>query len=200
MKENKKVSLFLNSATKALQIGLLVGEEKQIIELPDPKKALESIHKGMEELFRLTDTHLRDVDAFYLLLGPGSNTGIRLGLTIPRTVYAMNPKIELYGIGTLELMTETAPHAALSDRNGNLYYGTKENGKTTFVRVDKEDIASLPKEEIAVEEKDTVAREELSSHPVRPLDILFLMMAKKDAFRDYSLDEENYLPEYLLKI
>lgn len=200
MKENKKVSLFLNSATKALQIGLLVGDRKEVIELPDPKKALETIHKGMEELFHRTDTHLKDVDAFYLLLGPGSNTGIRLGLTIPRTVYAMNPNIELYGIGTLELLTEVASHAALSDRNGNLYYGTREEGKTSFVRVDKEEILKLPKEEIALEEKDAVARDELASYPVHPVDVLSLMMEKKDAFRNYSSDEENYLPEYLLKI
>ena len=86
MKENKKISLFINSATKALQLGLLYGEEKFKTELPDPKKALESMHLGMQKLFDEASVSLKDVDAFYLLLGPGSNTGIRLGLTIPRTI------------------------------------------------------------------------------------------------------------------
>lgn len=200
MKENKKISLFINSATKALQLGLLYGEEKFKTELPDPKKALESMHLGMQKLFDEASVSLKDVDAFYLLLGPGSNTGIRLGLTIPRTIYAFNPNIELYGIPTLDLFMQKGEHAALSDRNGNLYYGSKEGDKTSFVRVDKEDIPSLHDSDIVIEKKDVMANEELKGRNIIAVDVLDLMMEEKEKFRNFSADEEDFLPEYLLKI
>lgn len=200
MKENNKVSLFINSATKALQIGILVGDEKERIDLPDPKKALETMHKGMASLFEKTGTSLAEVDAFYLLLGPGSNTGIRLGLTIPRTVYAFNPKVELYGIPTMNLFTLVKPHAALSDRNGNLYFGTRNGSVSSFERIDKDRIASLEKMDIAVEEKDMLAREELKNQNISTFDVLDLMMEEKEKFTDFSAKEDEYLPEYLLKI
>lgn len=200
MKENKKILLFINSATKALQIGLQYGEENYRVDLPDPKKALESLHIGMQKLFDEVSVTLRDVDSFYLLLGPGSNTGIRLGLTIPRTIYAFNDKIELYGILTLDLFMTLADHAALSDRNGNLYYGTKNGEETSFVRVDKEKIPEISDDKIVIESKDALAKEELKGRDVIEIDVLDLMMKEKEKFKNYSSMEEDYLPEYLLKI
>lgn len=200
MKENKKISLFINSATKALQIGLLYGEESYRVDLPDPKKALESLHLGMQKLFDEASVALKDVDSFYLLLGPGSNTGIRLGLTIPRTIYAINPNIELFGIPTLDLFMTIASHAALSDRNGNLYYGTKEGDETSFVRIDKENIPSITADKIVIESRDALAKEELKGRDVVEIDVLDLMIKEKDRFKNYSSMEEDYLPEYLLKI
>ncbi len=200
MKENKKISLFINSATKALQIGLLYGENAYRVDLPDPKKALESLHLGMQKLFDEASISLKDVDSFYLLLGPGSNTGIRLGLTIPRTIYAFNPNIELFGIPTLDLFMSLSDHAALSDRNGNLYYGSKDDGETSFVRIDREDIPSIKDGKIVIESKDVLTKEELKGRDVIEIDVLDLMMKEKDRFRNYSSMEEDYLPEYLLKI
>lgn len=200
MKDNKRIALFINSATKSLQLGLLYGEEKYRIDLPDPKKALETMHLGMAELFKNSNTELKDVDDFYCLLGPGSNTGIRLGLSIPRTIYALNPNIGCYGIKTLDLFMSKADHAALSDRNGNLYFGEKKDGLTSFTRIDKDKLDIISDVEIAVEKSDAMAREELKNHKLYLIDVLDLMMEEKDLFQDFSKDEENYLPEYLLKI
>lgn len=200
MKENKKVSLFINSATKALEIGILVGSEYSRIDLGNPKRALERVHLGIKDLCNRYQIGLKDVDAFYVLLGPGSNTGIRLGLTIPRTIYALNPNIEIYGIPTMNLFCSVLPHAALSDRNGNLYFGKKENDVVTFNRIDKKDIPALEKMDIAVEKKDVVAIDELKEHNLTTFNVLELMIEKRNLFKDYSKDEDNYLPEYLLKI
>jgi hypothetical protein len=102
----------------------------------------------------------------------------------------------------MELLTMVAPVAALSDRNGNIFLAHKdEKGVTTYQRIDKKDIPSLKKEEaIVVEEKDTLANEELASQNLIKVSVIDLMMKYESAFKDFSSNEENYLPEYVLKI
>lgn len=202
MKDSKEISLYLDTATKALAVGGKCGNIYKTYDLGNPKAALERTHLGIKLLCDALDCTMMDIDKYYCLLGPGSNTGIRLGLTIPRTIYALNPNIKLFGIPTMELLTMVAPVAALSDRNGNIFLAHKdEKGVTTYQRIDKKDIPSLKKEEaIVVEEKDTLANEELASQNLIKVSVIDLMMKYESAFKDFSSDEENYLPEYVLKI
>lgn len=44
---------------------------------------------------------LSDIENFYLTTGPGSYTGIRVGLTIVKTIKNINPKINVYLINSL---------------------------------------------------------------------------------------------------
>lgn len=201
MKDSKTVSLFINSATKALEFALSIGNEYQKIDMGDPKKALERSHLGIQSL--LDDQHitLKDVDNFYVLLGPGSNTGIRLGLTICKTVYAFNKNVRLYGIPTMTLMTYAGADAVLSDRNTNLFYGHKENNVVSFEKVNKNDIANkITEKTIVVEEKDVKAQEALKNHDFIKIDIVDMMVRYQGAFTNYSYRDEDFLPEYLSKI
>jgi tRNA A37 threonylcarbamoyladenosine modification protein TsaB len=202
MKDNKTISLYLNTATKILEIGATVGEKSLTVKLGDPKKALERTHLGIQLLADQLGFALADVDCFYCLLGPGSNTGIRLGLTIPRTIYGINPKIRIYGLPTMELMLcgEKDATALLSDRSGNLFFGTAEDGKITSGRLEKKDVPAFQAEKIIIEEADVLAREELSGKNVLAIDVLSKMMMNPSAFHDFSDDEKDYLPEYALKI
>lgn len=201
MKDSKEISLFINTATKALSLGAKKGNLIKTFDLGNPKAALERTNLGISLLEEALDFKLKDVDAFYCLLGPGSNTGIRLGLTIPRTIYAFHPEIKIYGIPTMELLTKKGDVAALSDRNGNLFYAKKKEGKVSYQRVEKKDIPSLEKEaEIIVEDKDEMAIQELSSQNLVRVNVIDLMMEFSSSFHDFSKEEENFLPEYILKI
>lgn len=200
MKDNKSITLFINTATKALSLGAIFGTESDSLQLENPKQALETTHLGIKALSLKMGFSLSDVDCFYCLLGPGSNTGIRLGLTIPRTIYAFNDKIRIYGIDTLKLflMEKKASHAVLSDRNGNLFLATNENDNYHFERIDKNAInEKIPFDiPVIVEREDTQAIEELGSRNLIKISTIDLMMKYKEAFEDYSLKEEEYLPSY----
>ncbi len=201
MKDSEKISLYLDTATKKLAVGAKKGSRFATFDLGNPKAALERTNLGISLLETALDFKLSEVDSFYCLLGPGSNTGIRLGLTIPRTLYAFNPTIKLFGIPTMELMTLAAPYGALSDRNGNLFFAKKENDQVSFSRIDKKEISSLEKvSSIAVENKDEVAIKELEGQNLIVIDVLSMMMKYETHFKDYSMEEENFLPEYILKI
>lgn len=201
MKDSKKVSLYINSATKALEFALKVGNEYQKIDMGDPKKALERSHLGIQCLLDNYHISLKDVDAFYCLLGPGSNTGIRLGLTIVRTIYAFNEKIKIYGIPTLTLMTLEGDHAVLSDRGGNLFYGKRDNNQIVLEKVLKTQIQEkIPDEMIITEDKDNKAKDVLSIYSTKDVNIVDLMVKHSNSFINFSDKEEEFLPEYLSKI
>lgn len=201
MKDSKLVSLYIDTATKRLDLALKVGENVTKICLGDPKKALERTHLGIKLLLEQNGLSLKDVDCFYTLLGPGSNTGIRLGLTIPRTIYAFNPQIKLYGINTLKLMADKEGAAVLSDRGGNLFFGQKQEDGFKQERILKADISKMPKlSALVVEASDKAAIEELKDQNLVKVRVLDLMLENESEFKDFSADEEHYLPEYQLKI
>ena len=51
-----------------------------------------------------------------------------------------------------------------------------------------------------MEKKDKLAMKALEGFDIIPIDVMAKMMENKDAFEDFSDREEEYLPEYVLKI
>lgn len=199
MKDNKTISLFIDTATKVLAVGALFGDKAIMSEPMDSKKALEQTNLAIEGLGKELGFALCDVDNFYCLLGPGSNTGIRLGLTIPKTVLAFNPAIHLYGIETLKLFLAKDKEnlAALSDRSGNLFVGYYLNEKYSFEKIEKDNLDSLSKsKKIYIEEGDTFAEDELSSFHTEKINVIRRMIENKDLFTDFTGNDDNYLPIY----
>lgn len=203
MKDNKNISLFIDTATKSLCIGALFGDDIFISNEMDSKKSLEYTNILIEELGKKAGFNLRDVDSFYCLLGPGSNTGIRLGLTIPKTILAFNPNIKIYGIDTLKvfLFNQDNGYAALSDRSGNLFLGEMSNGEYSYKKVNKEDISSIDKNKtIFVEKSDTSSIDLLANFNIQKLNVVAKMIEAKSIFEDYSDKDEAYLPIYFQQI
>jgi|LAHS01.1.fsa_nt_gb tRNA A37 threonylcarbamoyladenosine modification protein TsaB len=204
MKENKTVCLYIDTATKSLSLGAKVGDQSKTLTIADPKQALELTNLGIETLGKELGFALADVDCYYCLLGPGSNTGIRLGLTIPRTVYAFNPSIKIYGILTLKLFLaeQKNAYACLSDRSGNLFLGEMNEGVYSYRKLEKAEIASLVSDRpLMAEKEDALALEELKDYPhLVPISVIDTMMAHPELFEDFSSREEEFLPEYALAI
>lgn len=203
MKETEDISLFLNTASKNLALEVRTKESYYRVDLGDPKKSLERTHLGIEMALSALGLKSQDIRSYYCLLGPGSNTGIRLGLTIPRTLYAFDPTIRLFGLGTLELMLleDRKAIAALSDRNGNLFLGSYDSaGKLVERKVDKKDFAGLEDCRYLVEKQDTKALEALKGKKADAFDMLDLMVSHADRFEDFSKREKDYLPHYAFKI
>lgn len=201
MTQENRAALFLDTASKNLSLLALCGRRYSRVDLGDPKKALERTHLGIDMVLSALHLSLREVSAFYCLLGPGSNTGIRLGLTIAKTVKGIRPDVSLYGIGTLELMllVDERGLAVLSDRNGDLYLASRKEGKVEERKIRQEDVPSLHGT-FLVEGFDHPARTILRGKDVRLVDILTLMVERKADFRDYSETPKEYRPRYAFEI
>lgn len=188
----KDLSLFLDTATYSFSLALKNRNVTTYLSLGDPKKVLERTDLGIKLL--LDDLKMSDIGAYYTLLGPGSNTGIRLGLTVPRTIYALDNNIHLYGINTLELFSFVDDEAipALSDRGGNLYI--YKDKKVSIVKKDAIDI----NQKYILDQKDEKAKSKLKDYIL--IDPVSLMVKYRDRFIDFSTKESDYLPIYALKI
>ncbi|AGJ90573.1 tRNA (adenosine(37)-N6)-threonylcarbamoyltransferase complex dimerization subunit type 1 TsaB [Mycoplasma putrefaciens] len=65
---------------------------------------------------------IKDVGSFYLTKGPGSYTGVRVGLTIVKTLKTLNNNIKVYLINSLLFQAGKNKVLSLLDARSNKYY------------------------------------------------------------------------------
>ena len=196
-------SLFINTAAKQLQFGLLKDEKFSVIEAGTSKKALEFSLPTIDKLLKENNSSLKEIREFYTLLGPGSNTGIRLGLTIVRTIYGIDNSISMYGINTLKAyLTDKNGLSLLSDRAGNLFAGYYKDDEFINEKILKDEVttSSLFSKDIYVDAFDSSTIELLKDKKINTVSIIDNMFKMRDEFEDYSSKVEEYLPIYQFKI
>ena len=92
-------------------------------------KASTMMLDGIEQLLSAADLQKEELEGICLTLGPGSFTGLRVGLATAEGL-AQAFEIPLYGVSTLEVMAATLPHfkgrvhAIQNAYKGELYTGT----------------------------------------------------------------------------
>ena len=196
-------SLFINTATKQLQFGLLKDDKFTFLEAGTSKKALEFSLSTINKLLKENDTSLKDVREFYTLLGPGSNTGIRLGLAIVRTIYGVDNTISMFGINTLKVyLTDKKGLSLLSDRAGNLFAGYYKDDQFVNEKILKDETnkSSLLDKDIYVDFYDNTTIELLKDKKINTVSIIDNMFKMRDEFDNYSSKIDEYLPIYQFKI
>ena len=86
---------------------------------------------AIEELFATVQMQPKDIDAIAVSEGPGSYTGVRIGVTIAKTL-AWTLKKPLYGVSSLKVLAANAPYfnglicPIVDARRNNVYAGVYE--------------------------------------------------------------------------
>lgn len=124
------ISLYLDTSCKYLCIG--IAKDYQIIykyqqesfkkqsemTIPELKKALEYCHLS-----------LKDIDEINVTIGPGSFTGIRIGMTIAKVLASIN-KIPLKTISSLNACASIGKKIVILDAKANrVYLGIYNNNQ-----------------------------------------------------------------------
>lgn len=118
--------LFINSATNNLEVAILI--EGKITYLYDENCGQNTSSKIMpivEEAFKKSKITPKDLDKIFVVNGPGSFTGIRVGITICKTM-AWILKIPVVPISALEVMASGYNENVISiidARRGYVYAG-----------------------------------------------------------------------------
>ena len=85
----------------------------------------ESLVPMIENLLELLGMNIKDIDAFVISKGPGSFTGLRIGMTVAKTLAQVNNK-KLIPISTLEALANNSSSnylkAPMMDARGNRVY------------------------------------------------------------------------------
>lgn len=120
--------LFINSATTNLVVAIInSGKLAYIYDNNDGHDTSSKMMKVLAEAFEKSNLHPKDIDKIFVVNGPGSFTGIRVGLTVAKTMaYALNIPIVL--ISSLEVMASGNGGTAIIDaRRGYVFAGSYDS-------------------------------------------------------------------------
>ena len=124
-------TLFIDTHSEKLLIGLL-KDDKVLEEVSKKEKShSEHIMPTIETVLENNGVDVKDINKIIVINGPGSFTGVRLGVTIAKTLaYTLNATI--YPISSLEAYGESSNEnydlICLKDTKG-VYSAKKEDGK-----------------------------------------------------------------------
>ncbi|MDE6407213.1 MAG: tRNA (adenosine(37)-N6)-threonylcarbamoyltransferase complex dimerization subunit type 1 TsaB [Anaeroplasmataceae bacterium] len=130
-------TLIIDSATNVLYTALCF-DEKVIYESYVPGKhdhasvILVEVEKACSE----GNIDLINIDRVIVGVGPGSYTGVRMGVAVGKMIATLEPKIKLYEISTLKLMAsgiEGSVLASIDARRGNCFGCIFDTDKNTYI-------------------------------------------------------------------
>lgn len=128
--------LFLDTATKSIYLCLLAGED-----------VLETVYQeGMNDhsvtLFPMLEAmlhnhklQLKDLDEVVVGIGPGSYTGVRIGVSVVKMIGYVLPHLRIYTVSSLALLASSSSSkwilASMDARRGNAFmaYYQQEQGR-----------------------------------------------------------------------
>ncbi|MBR3230053.1 MAG: tRNA (adenosine(37)-N6)-threonylcarbamoyltransferase complex dimerization subunit type 1 TsaB [Bacilli bacterium] len=96
--------LFINSATANLVVAILIdGKISYLYDNNDDKDTSSKIMPVIDEAFKKSSITPKEIDKIFVVNGPGSFTGIRVGLTVAKVMgYSFN--IPVIPVSSLEFM------------------------------------------------------------------------------------------------
>lgn len=167
--------LVISSATKKAYICLKAGERESFCEIDANCKQSENILVEIDKLLNGANLEIKDIDDVGVVVGPGSFTGVRIGVALVKGFCAGNKNIKVCPISSLDLMAKhisiVEPFACgINALSGLVFvktFGEKTYERESLVSMEEFNTLSLPKfgleEENICENKITLSPKSLLS-------------------------------------
>ncbi len=147
MKKSLK-RLVIDSATKYLYIALYDGENNigEFYEVGHNDHSVKLMTE-IEILFNNNDTLVEDLDEIIIGIGPGSYTGLRIGVVVAK-MFGWNNNIPVKTVSSLALIASSSDSdklllAEIDARRGNSFLGLYKNTGKGLELVQKEELTNL---------------------------------------------------------
>ncbi|WP_424526093.1 tRNA (adenosine(37)-N6)-threonylcarbamoyltransferase complex dimerization subunit type 1 TsaB [Spiroplasma endosymbiont of Glossina fuscipes fuscipes] len=125
------LNLFIDTSTDFLT--LILARDEQVLGQVHQNNARRHTEETLPAINKLLATYnlqLKDVNHFYLTVGPGSYTGIRIPMTIVKTIKIINPVVKVFVINTLLYQAGLDNVVSMLDaRGGQRYFAVISNGQ-----------------------------------------------------------------------
>ena len=162
--------LAINTAFMDANIGLVLDNNKILGRTIDAKsKHSENVLKTIDEMCEEGNVLFRDIDKVAIVVGPGSFTGIRIGVAIIKALGSVNTNLKVYPITSLELMAyiylqnHKEKITCVLNALSNLYFVASfdENGKkikkeNMVEKLDHDDKLVVLKGDLVLDDTDSV--------------------------------------------
>lgn len=131
------ISFFIDTCTSLATIALLNNNKLINKKIVTSNHDLSSnLFSYIEELFKEVNINPKEIKKIYVAYGPGSFTGVRIGLTIAKT-YAYSLGIKLVPISSLEIMASSLDEKVISlidARRGYVFAGGYDESLNSFFK------------------------------------------------------------------
>ncbi|MFZ2586597.1 MAG: tRNA (adenosine(37)-N6)-threonylcarbamoyltransferase complex dimerization subunit type 1 TsaB [Alphaproteobacteria bacterium] len=102
---NHPLTLALECTLGGLHMALAGGPLKEaVLHTDTTPRAADGLHTTLQALLTAHNLKLADVQRVVTTIGPGSFTGIRMGVAVGEALKLLNPAVQLIGLGTLEAL------------------------------------------------------------------------------------------------
>jgi len=198
------ISLFFDTSSKNLTVYLVKDNnilyEKELETINDHSKYLVPF---IDEALKTNNIEPKDINKVYVVNGPGSFTGTRIGVTVGKT-FCYSNNINVIPVSSLKqyIFSESNKDyyvSIIKDKGNRVYYGIYDKDyndivtdKYNYMDVFKEDISKLNGNIVYISNEDIEGIE--VNKP--KLDIIKLM----DYYKDSEINPHFLKPNYLKKI
>lgn len=123
--------LLLDSSNKYLSVGL--SKDKKVIDsifYEAWQRQSEVMVLEIENILKRNKADVKDLDSIVVGIGPGSYTGVRIAITIAKTMaYAL--ELKLFKVSSLSLLKDrqNPTICVFNARSGRVYFGVYDNNK-----------------------------------------------------------------------
>ncbi|MBQ1496285.1 MAG: tRNA (adenosine(37)-N6)-threonylcarbamoyltransferase complex dimerization subunit type 1 TsaB [Bacilli bacterium] len=197
------ISLFLDTSSKKLVVILV--KDKEII----GKKELESINDHssylvpfIKELLDLNNIKTNDINKIFVVNGPGSFTGTRIGVTVGK-VLAFSNNIPVIPVSSLKQYIFSLENydyyvSIIKDKNNRMYYGIYDKDYNDIV-VDKYQTKDVFLKDIN-DLKNVVFISEEEIDGIDTIKPILNINKLIDYYKDKEINAHYLKPNYLKKI
>ena len=194
-----KYQLILDTSSKYLVVAVADNEKVlKSIQYPAWQRQSEVAMTEINNIFEALNIKAKDIDTIIVSKGPGSYTGIRIALTIAKTL-AMVLGCEIITLSSLEMFVKPVGKyvSILDARSKRAYVGRYENGLPTYedcvLTIDelKEWISNNPDYQVVGEVK-VLGLEEVEVDIAKHM---FEMSKNKESVKDVDALVPTYLKE-----
>lgn len=199
------ISLFLDSCDKKIVVGIIENDDLVYSKIEDNDNHLsERFLPMIKEAIESLNYTLNDINRIYVVNGPGSFTGIRVGVTTAK-VLAWGLKKEIVPISELELLATTETDKKyivpyIDARRDYVYAGMYDNNLDKVfddIYISKDKLFNKIRRHSKLDEYQFVSYDNLLDNTIYP-SINIEKIVKKHSL-DNSINPHNVVPNYLKK-
>lgn len=140
--------LAIDSSKKQAQISLFVNKQSFVHFMDESKSHSEFLLKEIEDFLTLHNTTIQEIDFLSVNVGPGSFTGIRIGISFVKAfMCALNQKsVVVNNFELIDFNIKNKPQSyfvVLGSNNADFYFAKYENGKVSYGFTNKENLNKI---------------------------------------------------------